>query len=180
MERGSMVGESSEIKIIEAKEEDWPWIKASTLELVMSTIGPERLKRVGEDKVKEMLDRHYKTIHENQSMPDKAFISYDREGRKTGVVWVARIQNQFTGDPEAFIIDLFVPPEHREKNIGRALIRTAENYARGEGLHTIALSVGAHNSPARALYDSEGYCVESMRMTKKLVAGEDGRPCDPV
>jgi ribosomal protein S18 acetylase RimI-like enzyme len=175
-----MAGEDLGVKISEAKDEDWPWIKESTLEVVMSTIGPERLKRVGQAKVKEMLDRQYKTIRENQSMPDKAFISYDPEGKRTGFVWVARIQNQFTGDPEVFILDLFVPLEHRGKNIGRSLIRAAEEYARAEGLATIALSVGAHNSVARALYDSEGYCVESMRMSKKLAVGSDGRPCGPV
>jgi ribosomal protein S18 acetylase RimI-like enzyme len=130
--------------------------------------------------VREMLERHYTTIHSNPSMPDKAFIAFNPEGKKTGFVWVAKMQNQFTGDLEAFILDLFVPLEHRGKNVGRALIRAAEQHALSEGLTTIALSVGAHNSQARALYDAEGYCVESMRMIKTLVAGEDGRPCGPV
>jgi ribosomal protein S18 acetylase RimI-like enzyme len=52
-------------------------------------------------------------------------------------------------------------------------MEAAEDWARREGLPRISLSVGAHNAIGQRLYQSLGYEVETLRMTKKLGAVED-------
>ena len=48
--------------------------------------------------------------------------------------------------------------------------KTAEDWARREGLPRISLSVGAQNTIGQRLFQSLGYEVETLRMTKKLLA----------
>jgi ribosomal protein S18 acetylase RimI-like enzyme len=50
---------------------------------------------------------------------------------------------------------------------------TAEEWARREGLPRISLSVGAVNTIGQRLYQSLGYEVETLRMTKKLESVTD-------
>ncbi|MEI7033836.1 GNAT family N-acetyltransferase [Streptomyces pratensis] len=50
----------------------------------------------------------------------------------------------------------------RGAGVGRALLRAALAEARGQGANRVTLRVLAHNTPARALYASEGFVVEGV------------------
>ncbi|MFI1220841.1 MULTISPECIES: GNAT family N-acetyltransferase [unclassified Streptomyces] len=50
----------------------------------------------------------------------------------------------------------------RGAGAGRALLRAAFAEARGQGANRITLRVLGHNTPARALYASEGFAVEGV------------------
>jgi acetyl esterase/lipase/GNAT superfamily N-acetyltransferase len=61
-------------------------------------------------------------------------------------------------DPDAgYLISMWVAPEARGRGIGAALVREVLAWARGRGLHRLLLDVGAHNVPARRLYERLGF-----------------------
>lgn len=53
--------------------------------------------------------------------------------------------------------DLFVEPGYRNRNIGRALIQTAIDFARQEGAHLLELSTGSDNFIAQGIYEKMGF-----------------------
>ncbi|MFJ7196937.1 MULTISPECIES: GNAT family N-acetyltransferase [unclassified Streptomyces] len=72
---------------------------------------------------------------------------------------------------------LAVAGRARGRGVARALLRAAFAAARDEGANRMTLRVLGHNTPARALYESEGFVVEG------VLPGEfflDGRYVDDV
>ncbi|MGA6172333.1 GNAT family N-acetyltransferase [Streptomyces sp. NPDC012600] len=72
---------------------------------------------------------------------------------------------------------LAVAPWARGAGVGRTLLRAACAEARRQGANRITLRVLGHNTPARALYASEGFAVEG------VLSGEfflQGRYADDV
>jgi ribosomal protein S18 acetylase RimI-like enzyme len=67
---------------------------------------------------------------------------------------------------------LLVDDTVRGKGIGRALIRAAMERARALGARRITLHVLGHNTPARALYEAEGFAVEGVRPGEFLLDGQ--------
>ncbi|MBR8641254.1 GNAT family N-acetyltransferase [Streptomyces tuirus] len=57
---------------------------------------------------------------------------------------------------------LAVAEEARGRGVGRALLRAAREEARRQGARRITLRVLGHNTPARKLYESEGFVVEGV------------------
>jgi ribosomal protein S18 acetylase RimI-like enzyme len=56
--------------------------------------------------------------------------------------------------------------------VGRALVRAAVEEARRRGARRITLRVLGHNTPARRLYESEGFAVEGIQPEEFRLAGE--------
>ncbi|MFF8100729.1 GNAT family N-acetyltransferase [Streptomyces sp. NPDC016640] len=67
---------------------------------------------------------------------------------------------------------LAVAEEARGLGVGRALVRAAVAEARERGARRITLRVLGHNTPARALYASEGFVVEGVQPGEFLLDGE--------
>ncbi|MFI5682483.1 GNAT family N-acetyltransferase [Streptomyces sp. NPDC051636] len=67
---------------------------------------------------------------------------------------------------------LAVAGEARGRGVGRALVRAAVEEARRRGARRITLRVLGHNTPARKLYESEGFVVEGVLPEEFLLAGE--------
>ncbi|MFI9598683.1 GNAT family N-acetyltransferase [Streptomyces sp. NPDC052043] len=61
------------------------------------------------------------------------------------------------------ILGLAVAEEARGEGVGRALLRAAVEEARRQGARRITLRVLGHNTPARKLYESEGFVVEGVQ-----------------
>jgi ribosomal protein S18 acetylase RimI-like enzyme len=57
---------------------------------------------------------------------------------------------------------LVVSEEARGRGVGRALVRAAVDEARRRGARRLTLRVLAHNTPARGLYEAEGFVVEGV------------------
>ncbi|MFG2499297.1 GNAT family N-acetyltransferase [Streptomyces sp. NPDC048441] len=59
----------------------------------------------------------------------------------------------------------------RGKGVGRRLVRAAVDEARRQGARRITLRVLGHNTPARTLYESEGFVVEGVLPGEFLLDG---------
>ncbi|MEU1115030.1 MULTISPECIES: GNAT family N-acetyltransferase [unclassified Streptomyces] len=64
-----------------------------------------------------------------------------------------------------------VAEEVRGRGVGRTLIRAAMDEARRQGAVRITLRVLGHNTPARKLYESEGFVVEGVLPGEFLLDG---------
>jgi ribosomal protein S18 acetylase RimI-like enzyme len=60
----------------------------------------------------------------------------------------------------------------RGRGVGRDLIRAAADEARRRGARRLTLRVLGHNTPARKLYESEGFVVEGVLPEEFFLAGE--------
>ena len=157
-----------DFRIETATEDDWSWMMQGMGESVRESLGPERLHEVGQQAVRERLKQQAARIRGPEGFPNQAFIVRDEDGRRAGFIWVAKTRSEFTGQPQAFVLDVYVAESYRGQGLGRRLMETAEEWARQQGLRRIALSVATHNAPARGLYETLGYQVETLRMSKGL------------
>jgi ribosomal protein S18 acetylase RimI-like enzyme len=79
---------------------------------------------------------------------------------------------------------LAVDPTERRRGLGRTLLYAALDEARRQGAQRITLRVLSVNTPARRLYESQGFVVEGVLPREFLIDGvyvDDvlmGRPLD--
>ncbi|HEY8980431.1 MAG TPA: GNAT family N-acetyltransferase [Streptomyces sp.] len=66
---------------------------------------------------------------------------------------------------------LAVSDAARGSGVGRALVRAAIDRARADGARRITLRVLGHNTPARTLYEGEGFVVEGVLPGEFLLDG---------
>ncbi|WP_217140545.1 GNAT family N-acetyltransferase [Streptomyces sp. AC627_RSS907] len=85
---------------------------------------------------------------------DGAVVGYVRLGFPTPLASNAHVRQ---------IRGLAVADAARGHGVGRALVRAAVEEARRLGARRITLRVLGHNTPARGLYESEGFVVEGVQ-----------------
>lgn len=73
-----------------------------------------------------------------------------------------------TPETNAFLYDIWVAPEHRGQEIGKALVDWCAGWARARGHHKIKLEVGEENARARHVYEALGFRSERRYMSKSL------------
>ncbi len=79
-----------------------------------------------------------------------------RRGRPAGLAILTRVPKLDRRVGFLYLDELHVLAEHRCRGIGRALMRSAVDLAREQGLAGIRLLSRPDNRPARALYESLG------------------------
>lgn len=94
---------------------------------------------------------------------DNTVVGYIRLGFPTPLACNAHVRQ---------IQGLAVADEARGAGVGRALLRAAQDEARRRGARRITLRVLGHNTPARKLYESEGFLVEGILPEEFLLDGE--------
>jgi ribosomal protein S18 acetylase RimI-like enzyme len=158
----------SRFRIETATEGDWPWIVQGQVEIAWARLGSDRQREASRQTVEERVAQQVAELRQEEGFPNEAFIATTDEGTPAGFVWMAKTHNDFTGQLEASLLNQYVAEPYRGQGLGRRLMETAEEWARQQGLPRISLSVGAHNKLARRLYETLGYQVDVLRMTKKL------------
>ncbi|MDW4910546.1 GNAT family N-acetyltransferase [Streptomyces sp. ADMS] len=94
---------------------------------------------------------------------DGRIVGYAKLGRPTPLASNAHVRQ---------IQGLAVSDEARGRGVGRLLIRAAVAEARRRGALRLSLRVLGHNTPARRLYESEGFVVEGIQPREFLLDGE--------
>lgn len=163
----------TQFKIEQAMESDWPWIVQGEVEIAWVRLDPEQQRHVGRQAVEEAVARRVQRLRADQDFATLAFVARADDGTLAGFVWVAKDQNDFTGQVQASLLNQYVAEPYRGQGLGHRLLETAEDWARQQGLPRISLSIGARNTLGQKLYESLGYRVETLRMAKQL------SPCGP-
>ncbi len=152
----------------EAVEADWPWIVQGEAEIAWVRLGPERQDEVDQRVVEEAVVRRVQKLRKDEGFPTQAFVARTDDGNLAGFVWVAKTHNDATGQLEASLLSQYVAEPYHDQGLGHRLMEVAEEWARRQGLLRVSLSIGARNTLGQKLYESLGYQVETLRMTKRL------------
>ena len=151
-----------------AVEDDWPWIIQGQVEIQWVRLGAERRREISREAITERVTDRITRLRRDTGFPNQAFVARTETGTPAGFIWVAMDRNDSTGQLEALLLNQYVAEPYRGQDLGRRLMVTAEEWARQQGLSRISLAMGAHNTIGQRLYESLGYRVETLRMTKKL------------
>jgi ribosomal protein S18 acetylase RimI-like enzyme len=164
----------TQFKIEQAVESDWPWILQGEIEIAWVRLGSECQEEVGRRAVEEAVTRRVQRLREGKDFANVAFVAKTDDGTLAGFVWVARDQNDATGQLQASLLNQYVAKPYRDQGLGHRLLETAEEWAYRQGLPRISLSIGVQNTLGQKLYESLGYQVETLRLTKRFGPDEMG------
>lgn len=109
-------------------------------------------------------------VHHLDDQPPNSylFVAEDEDGQPVGFMHLQKTQDFFNGRSNCHISDLAVAPEHEGQGVGRALLAHAEEWAREHRCALMTLAVFPGNERARALYASNGYDADLLRLAKPL------------
>jgi ribosomal protein S18 acetylase RimI-like enzyme len=109
-----------------------------------------------------------KTVPDGLNTPDHYFFTLlESEGEvPVGHLWLAATASEH--GPGAYIYDIGVLPQYRDRGYGTRALQAAERWASELGIEHIDLHVFGHNAGARRLYEREGYEATRIYMTKVL------------
>lgn len=109
-----------------------------------------------------------KLLPEGRDTPRMLLYSADNShGEYVGYVWVG-LERGGVASAGAWIYDIEVSELYRGKGYGRALLKAAEKETIKNGVYKIGLNVFGPNKVARNLYESAGYEITQLQMSKNL------------
>ncbi len=138
-----MSDRSEKIKIREARPDDAPQIKSLCCELGYPSTRDEI---------------NYRLVLIQQSRTDAVFVAVENDS-VTGWIHISgtlRVES----DPFAEIGGLVVSPAHRNKGIGKALVKEAEKWAEEKGYKILRVRSRTSRKDAHRFYEREGYNVK--------------------
>ncbi|UCC93525.1 MAG: GNAT family N-acetyltransferase [Thermoplasmata archaeon] len=151
-----------------ATDEDWDYIMPGFVEGTFMAMGPGEREELGPATLRERCAMQAEWVRSPDGFFNQAFLARTADGEMVGHVWIARVLNQFTGRSEALVLNLFVEEDFRGRGAAKRLMAVAEEWAKGQDLERIGLSVAVDNEPAVRLYEEMGYTPENQRMTRRL------------
>jgi len=116
--------------------------------------------------LKKSREAHEKNLPQGIHTQDHFLYTVYDGDEAVGMVWM-RVDLKSPAK-SGFIFELYVDEKFRGKGYGKQAMSLIEEKARELGLKSIGLHVFAVNNTARNLYESVGYKVSSLNMTKKL------------
>ncbi|MFJ8633613.1 GNAT family N-acetyltransferase [Streptomyces sp. NPDC093568] len=145
-----------------------------------------RIALPDDDEELSVLDRStWSQLHAVTPQPQPPYTPFFDERHAPGDYLVAELDRRIVGyirlafpTPLASnahvrqIQGLAVADEARGRGVGRALIRAAVDEARRRGARRLTLRVLGHNTPARKLYEAEGFVVEGVLPEEFFLNGE--------
>ncbi len=108
-------------------------------------------------------------IRTTGDMENELYILKDDRGRRAGLLWMGVSRDQFTCDGTGYILQIYVERCLRRRGLGKALMRSAEEWCREKGLFSVTLNVGSVNKTADKLYRSAGFRPRTVVMHKRLI-----------
>jgi ribosomal protein S18 acetylase RimI-like enzyme len=113
----------------------------------------------------------YKSFYDERFGPRDHLVA-ELDGAVVGYIRLAYPTSLACNTHVRQIQGLAVADEARGCGVGRALIRGAVEEARRRGARRLTLRVLGHNTPARKLYESEGFVVEGVLPEEFLLEGK--------
>lgn len=111
-------------------------------------------------------------LPQGKDTPRVLMLSADNSaGEYVGYLWIG-LDRPGTSKKLAWIYDIEVAEEQRGKGYGRALLHAAEEETLRNDVPTLGLNVFGTNQVARKLYESSGYSITQISMSKTLGAEE--------
>jgi GNAT superfamily N-acetyltransferase len=83
-------------------------------------------------------------------------------------LWLGTATTPTDGELRAYVLLIYVAPEHRRRGLASYLLDQAEAWARQRGDQQIGLQVMTQNTAAIALYRKRGYATISQWMSKPI------------
>jgi len=117
-------------------------------------------------------DRHWEAVlYQPEGVPQHLLAVADLDGEIIGTV---RLFAGMCGPKDQHVAELGISvlPLYRGQGIGRRLLAYALDWAAGQGLKKITLSVFATNLRAIRLYEQFGFVLEARRKMQYNVGGE--------
>ncbi|NEP17185.1 MAG: GNAT family N-acetyltransferase [Leptolyngbya sp. SIO4C1] len=90
------------------------------------------------------------------------------EQSPAGCLWLGTAVDQWTGSSQAYVLLLYVEPQHRRRGLATALMAAGQAWALEQGHTSMGLQVFTSNLPAQQLYNKLGYSSQALWMTKPL------------
>lgn len=81
-------------------------------------------------------------------------------------------EDRLTGQPEAYVSELHVWPNYRDKGVATALLEMAEAHAVQRGVPYLSIHVPTGNKAALELFTRSGFMEETTRLSKRIVRPE--------
>jgi ribosomal protein S18 acetylase RimI-like enzyme len=103
---------------------------------------------------------------DDKPAPGHLLFALEEDGKRVGTLWIGPGEAERPG--EWWIWDIVIDESCRGRGLGRSAMLAAEREASAKGATGLGLTVFGHNPAARHLYESLGYGVVSMRMSKAL------------
>lgn len=100
-------------------------------------------------------ERAAEAAHAFTATPNTVAFVAVRDGEPLGWCW-GHLLPRPDGLVAARVDDLVIAEQHRRKGLGRALLRAFMDEVTRQGAVKMSLTTGAHNAPARSLYESLG------------------------
>jgi len=102
------------------------------------------------------------------STPGGTAVVAEEGGRPVGFLLIGIQPHERTGDPQGYMADIYVDPEHRGKGIPRELQNLGEEYMRGLGLKRSLYWIHAGNQNGQRAALDHGAKVRGLVVAKTL------------
>ena len=102
--------------------------------------------------------RHF--LRERLQAGDSVILVADKEKRLAGFVQLYPSFSSVSMKRVWILNDLFVAPAHRRGGVGRALMASAEDFARATSTKGLLLATQKTNGPAKSLYEARGWKLD--------------------
>jgi len=148
------------------RDEDLEWTLQAMVASMRGTMASERRAAMDDIAMLREARADFDRYHRGPKKADSITVAWKGE-EKAGMVWVT--MEQIHQDPgAAWLLEVFVEPVYRRQGLARQLLDRAERWVREQGAKEIWLNVGGGNRKALSLYESQGYGVETLHLSKKL------------
>lgn len=158
------------MRIRQGDLKDWPFLYSLGKDVIPSSISPWR-KQSMEDTLKyreKILKGFWTWIQQTNSIVFIAETEQQEAEAMGYLVLYPSSREELTGILQAWVMDLAVLPKYRHSGVGRALMESAEQYTKEQGIKYLGLAVSTHNLHALHLYETLGFAEERKLMVKVL------------
>ena len=108
-------------------------------------------------------------IHQIMEGGGVQFVALESE---SVVGWCDILRNKYEGTSHVGSLGMGVIGPHRQRGIGKALLRVSMDAAADIGISKVELEVFASNEPARKLYETTGFVTEGIKKGARMLDGK--------